>query len=392
MKQFEIKPANRISNIGEYYFSKKLTEVRNLKQKGKPIVNLGIGNPDMRPDNSVIESLISSSKSSESHFYQSYKGLAELRKSYADWYKKFYKVNLNPETEVLPLAGSKEGIMLISNALINPGDNVLIPDPGYPVYSSISKMFGANIIYYKLTEENNWLPDFNNLKNIVTDNKIKLMWINYPNMPTGAKSDENLFRKIADFSAEFGIIVCNDNPYSMILNNNPQSLLKFSTKENLLIELNSLSKSYNIQGFRQGVAVSNSKVIDFLLRVKSNFDSGMYKPLQYAAIAAMKLNGDWYKKINQTYRIRKEKILRMMDIINCEYKKETVGMFVWAKVSNQYKSGEELADNLLYNYNIFVTPGIVFGEQGKKFIRVSLSASDNEIDIALKTITEKFNQ
>jgi len=390
MNKQQITPAFRISEIKEYYFSKKLTEVRNLKISGKPIVNLGIGNPDIQPHSTVLDSLISSSKEPESHFYQSYKGMNELREAYSSWYNKIYNVDLNPATEILPLTGSKEGIMLVTFAFVNPGDKILIPDPGYPAYTSMAHMAGAEIIYYKLKEENNWMPDFDNLEQLAKENNIKLMWVNYPHMPTGTQANENLFMKIAEFSAKNQIIVCNDNPYSLILSNKPLSLLSYSGNNSLLIELNSLSKSHNLQGLRLGVALSDESVINYLLRVKSNYDSGMYKPLQEAAITAMSLKEEWYDKQNAIYKNRKEKVFQMLDILKCKYKTDTAGLFVWAKIPEIYKNGEELSDKLLYEHDIFITPGKVFGKQGKKYIRISLSASDEEINEALKRITENF--
>lgn len=386
MNNQAIKPANRISEIGEYYFSKKLAEVREMQKSGKPVLNLGIGNPDIMPHSDVLDKMISISQNTDSHFYQSYKGVNQLRNAYSSWYMKNYNIKLNSETEVLPLAGSKEGIMLVTMAFVNPGDRVLIPDPGYPAYTSMAKMAGAEIVYYQLDEQNNWLPDFNQLNRINQEKEIKLMWVNYPHMPTGTKANEQVFKQLAYFSEKNNILICNDNPYSLILNDNPISLLKFSNISNLLIELNSLSKSHSMQGLRQGVAIANQTIIDYLLRVKSNYDSGMYLPLQEAAVTAMNLSDDWNKKINKIYNERRLKIFQMLDVLDCKYEKDTAGLFVWAKVSGKYKNGLQLADKLLYDLNIFVAPGKIFGKQGENYVRFSISSSDNQINEALLRI------
>lgn len=385
-----LSPANRISQISEYYFSKKLAEVRKLKQNGHPIINLGIGNPDLAPNNEAIQELHNASLKSQSHYYQSYKGIEDLRIAYSNWYKDIYKVKLNHETEILPLAGSKEGIMLTTMAFVNTGDRILIPDPGYPAYTSMSKLVDAEIVFYKLKAENNWQPDFNEIQELHDEKPIKLMWVNYPHMPTGTKPNKELFTNLVDLATKNQIIICNDNPYSLVLNENPLSLLRFAKDNTYIIELNSLSKSHNMQGLRLGMAASNEETINYLLRVKSNYDSGMYRPLQEAAVKAMSVDKSWYVRLNEIYNQRKKVIFKALDTLNCKYNKDTAGLFVWAKVPDNYTNGLELADKLLYDLNIFIAPGMIFGKGGEKYIRFSLCAPDNEINEAAQRIHNYF--
>lgn len=381
-----LSAANRISHTEEYYFSRKLAEVNALKAAGRPIINLGIGNPDLAPEQAVINTLKTSAERVESHFYQSYKGLPKLRRAYSDWYEKTYGLRPLPNHELLPLNGSKEGIMLMYMALINPGDRVLIPNPGYPAYTSMARMAGAEIIYYPLSDEKNYLPDFNFLENIQQENPVKLMWVNYPHMPTGAKPTEKLFEQLAHFSGKHHTVVCNDNPYSLILNDKPLSLLKYRSISPLLAELNSLSKSHRMQGFRQGVAIADETLIQYMLRVKSNYDSGSYRPLQEAAIQALNSDDLIRQSANREYALRRDMVFEMLETIGCSYKKNTAGMFVWAKVPKRFASGKKLSDSLLYEKDIFTAPGEIFGSQGKEFIRVSLCAPRKQIREALQRI------
>lgn len=368
--------ATKLKKVEEYYFSKKLSEVKKLQLIGKDIINLGIGNPDLPTHKSVIEELTKSAFLSESNYYQSYKGLDELRFAFSEWYKRIYDVNLNHENEILPLMGSKEGILHISLAFTNENDTVLIPNTGYPTYSSVSNLLNLNIKYYNLTEKNNWLPDFNELEKL-TDVKTKILWINYPHMPTGALISENQLKKIVEFAYKKNILIVNDNPYSLILNPNPQSILKFEQYRDNVLELNSLSKSHNMAGWRIGMVGGSKSNIDNILKVKSNFDSGMFKPVQQAAIKALSLEYEWFEQINKIYTERRNIIWKMLDKLNCKYNTNSGGLFVWSSIPNNFSSGEEFSDYLLYEKSVFAAPGIVFGTNGKNFIRFSLCATQS---------------
>ena len=372
-----IKVAERLNHIEEYYFSKKLREVKKLEMDGKPIINMGIGSPDILPPKKISESLEKSLNHKNAHRYQSYKGTDLLRESIKNFYKSNYNVELNSDNNILPLLGSKEGIMHISLAFLNPGDEVLIPDPGYPTYTSVTNIVGAKPIYFDLSEENSWLPDINKL-NQLNLTKVKLMWINYPNMPTGSDLDKVKFKELILFAKQNEILLINDNPYSFILNKNPKSILSIENSIDYCMELNSLSKSFNMSGWRVGMLIGSKRNIDSVLKIKSNMDSGMFYGVQMGAVNALKLDESWFNKINDIYLKRKKIVLEICDILNLSYDSKSVGMFVWAKI-NSNKSSKELTDYLLYEKNIFVAPGFIFGKNGEGYIRFSLCLDEQLI-------------
>ena len=372
-----IKVAERLNHIEEYYFSKKLREVKKLEMDGKPIINMGIGSPDILPPKKISESLEKSLNHKNAHRYQSYKGTDLLRESIKNFYKSNYNVELNSDNNILPLLGSKEGIMHISLAFLNPGDEVLIPDPGYPTYTSVTNIVGAKPIYFDLSEENSWLPDIDKL-NQLNLTKVKLMWINYPNMPTGSDLDKVKFEELVLFAKQNEILLINDNPYSFILNKNPKSILSIENSIDYCMELNSLSKSFNMSGWRVGMLIGSKQNIDSVLKIKSNMDSGMFYGVQMGAVNALKLDDSWFNKINDIYLKRKKIVLEICDILNLSYDSKSVGMFVWAKI-NSNKSSKELTDYLLYEKNIFVAPGFIFGKNGEGYVRFSLCLDEQLI-------------
>jgi LL-diaminopimelate aminotransferase len=372
-----IKVAERLNHIEEYYFSKKLREVKKLKMDGKPIINMGVGSPDILPPKKISESLEKSLNHKNAHRYQSYKGTDLLRESIKNFYKSNYNVELNSDNNILPLLGSKEGIMHISLAFLDPGDEVLIPDPGYPTYTSVTNIVGAKPIYFDLSEENSWLPDIDKL-NQLNLTKVKLMWINYPNMPTGSDLDKVKFKELILFAKQNEILLINDNPYSFILNKNPKSILSIENSIDYCLELNSLSKSFNMSGWRVGMLIGSKRNIDSVLKIKSNMDSGMFYGVQMGAVNALKLDESWFNKINDIYLKRKKIVLEICDILNLSYESKSVGMFVWAKI-NSNKSSKELTDYLLYEKNIFVAPGFIFGKNGEGYIRFSLCLDEQLI-------------
>ena len=380
-----IKPAQRLKDIKEYYFSTKLREISELNKEGKNIINMGIGNPDLSPPENVTNALKKATNDNGSHKYQPYKGINKLRKSISDFYKKNYNVSLDSDKNILPLIGSKEGIMHISLAFLNKGDKVLIPNPGYPSYQSITKLVGAEPIFYPLLEKNNWLPDLDSLKSLVSDN-VKLMWINYPNMPTGKNSNNGFFKEIYDFAVSNNILIVNDNPYSFILNDNPLSFLSVDSSFDYCLELNSLSKSHNMAGWRVGMVVGSRNNINTILKVKSNIDSGMYYGIQMGAIEALCLNSSWYKSLNKIYLERREIVYKICDKLGLTYDKNSTGMFVWAKINSQDTSSIEFVDNLLYNKEIFITPGSIFGINGEGYVRLSLCLSQDKLNEALNKL------
>lgn len=385
MSTKEIKPAERINSVSEYYFSKKLQEVAQLNAEGKNIISLGIGSPDLPPSKETIDTLCETARMDGIHGYQSYTGLPELRKAFADWYKKWYRVDLNPANEVLPLIGSKEGIIYISLAFLNPGDSVLIPNPGYPTYSSNSKLVQANIQNYDLLESNNWEPDFDAIEKLDLSN-TKLMWVNYPNMPTGANASIKLFEKLVAFGKKHNIVIVNDNPYSFILNDNPISILEVDGAKDICIELNSMSKAHNMPGWRMGMLASNAEFIQWILKVESNIESGIFKPIQMAAISALKSDAAWYENNNKAYRGRRKIAEDIMTTLGCTFDPKQSGMFLWGKIPDKYTSSEQLADKLLYEANVFLTPGFIFGSNGSRFIRISLCCKDDKLKEALQRI------
>ncbi len=380
-----IQTSKRLEGIGEYYFSQKLREIDELNKQGKNIINLGIGSPDLPPHPEVIKTLQEESAKPNVHAYQSYKGSPVLRKAMSDWYKTWYGVEVNPDTEILPLIGSKEGIMHICMTYLNEGDEVLIPNPGYPTYSSAVKLAGGTTINYDLADENNWEPDFAALEQSDLT-KVKLMFVNYPQMPTGQLPSVELFQKLVAFGKKNTILIVHDNPYSFILNEHPMSLLSVEGAKDCVLELNSLSKSQNMAGWRVGMLCGAKDRIDEVLRFKSNMDSGMFLPLQLAAAKALGLGKDWYDSVNAVYRKRREKVFELLDLLNCVYSKEQVGMFVWAKVPATYKTGFELSDEVLYKSNVFITPGGIFGNAGNGYVRVSLCAPVERFEETIKRI------
>lgn len=377
-----IQTANRLNSVQEYYFSRKLKEVRQLISEGKPVINMGIGSPDLSPDKSVIEAIQKAMFDDKAHEYQSYQGLPELRKGFADFYSNKFGVNIDYNLEILPLMGSKEGIMHISLAFLNEGDEVLIPNPGYPTYASVTELVQAKPIYYDLTEENDWQPNFEHLEQ--TDlSKVKIMWVSYPHMPTGANATLELFEKLIAFGKKHQILIINDNPYSFVLNEKPLSILQIDGAKDIALELNSLSKTYNMAGWRVGMVLGNTKLIDAILKVKSNMDSGMFYGIQKGAIEALKLDNNWFNHQNEIYTKRRNLIFQLAEKLNCTYSKEAVGMFVWAKLPEGI-SAEEFIDNILIKKHIFITPGTIFGSNGNGYIRFSLCVSEEKIEEAIK--------
>ena len=382
---FDIKPANRVNNVSEYYFSKKLKEIAELNSRGLDIISLGIGGPDRPPHSDTIEALCAESRRPDAHSYQPYVGIPELRRAFADWYARWYGVTLDPQKEIQPLIGSKEGILHISLAFLNAGDGVLVPNPGYPTYSSVSRLAEAEIFTYDLDESNGWQPDFEQLEALPLD-RIKLMWVNYPNMPTGANASMELFAKLVDFGKRHHIVIVNDNPYSFILNKQPISILSVPGAKDICIEMNSLSKSHNMAGWRIGMLASNPQFVEWILRVKSNIDSGMFRPLQTAAIQALSCGQEWYDEINRVYRARRDVAEKIMRTLGCSYDPSQVGLFVWGRIPDEVPDAESLADEILYNAHVFVTPGFIFGSRGNRYIRISLCASEERMREALQRI------
>ena len=380
-----IKQSDRLNSVEEYYFSKKLREVSNMIQSGESVINMAIGSPDLFPSIRVIDKIKNSLSDSFAHKYQSYQGLPELRDAIAKFYNKFFGVELNPLNEVLPLMGSKEGIMHISLAFLNPGDEVLIPNPGYPTYLSVTKLVEASPVFYNLSEENSWFPNLSELENKDLS-KVKLMWINYPNMPTGASANLDQFQKLLEFAKTNNILLINDNPYSFILNDDYLSLLKVKGYKNFVLELNSLSKSFNMSGWRVGMLVGSSENITKVLKVKSNMDSGMFYGIQKGAIAALNLDKSWFEDLNKVYLKRRKLIWNIADKLNCSYDKNSKGLFVWAKLPNNIKSSEQYIDTLLKEKKIFIAPGTIFGSNGEGYIRFSLCIDEVKINEALKRI------
>ena len=387
-EDYKIVPADRVNSVQEYYFSKKLKEVAEMNAAGKNVINLGIGSPDLPPSDETIEALCSHARNANEHGYQPYIGIPELREAFAGWYKKWYGVELNPKNEIQPLIGSKEGILHISLAFLNPGDGVLVPNPGYPTYSSVSKLVQANLIPYELKEELGWQPDFEELERMDLSN-VKLMWTNYPNMPTGANASVDLYRKLVDFGRKHHIIICNDNPYSFILNEHPLSILSVEGAKDICIEMNSMSKAHNMPGWRMAMLASNAQFVQWILKVKSNIDSGQFKPMQYAAVEALAAPKAWYDRMNEVYRNRRALAGEIMRTLECTYDEKQVGMFLWGRIPESYSGSEELADKVLYGANVFLTPGFIFGSQGERFIRISLCCNQDMLAEALRRIKEQ---
>jgi len=377
-----IRTADRLHTVEEYYFSKKLREVRGLMAEGRPIINMGIGSPDLVPSPKIVESIQNAVLDFGAHQYQSYQGLPKLREAIASFYNSKFGVELKVNTEILPLMGSKEGIMHISMAFLNAGDEVLIPNPGYPTYSAVTKLVGAVPKYYNLKEANGWFPDLDAIEEHDLSN-IKIMWVNYPHMPTGAKANKVQLEKLVTFAKRNDILLVNDNPYSLVLNEEPISILAAKGAKEVALELNSLSKTFNMAGWRVGMVMGNSDHINAILKVKSNMDSGMFYGIQKGAIAALKSGQEWFDDLNDVYRNRRDLVFKLADVLNCTYDKETVGMFVWAKLPSGSKASEEFIDEILYDKNIFITPGTIFGSNGQGYIRFSLCVTEDKIQEAI---------
>jgi len=379
-----IEPAKRLQSVEEYYFSKKLREVNLLKTSGLPIINLGIGSPDLQPPQKVLTAITDSLTNPNAHKYQSYQGLLELREEMATFYREQFSVSLSPKTEVLPLIGSKEGILHISMAYLNEGDEVLIPNPGYPTYQSVTKLLGAKPVFYDLTEENSWFPDVLALERSDLS-KVKLMWINYPHMPTGAKATYKLFEELVAFGKRNNILIINDNPYSFILNDNPKSILSIKGAKEVCIELNSLSKTFNMAGWRVGMVLGDEIYINNILKIKSNMDSGMFYGIQKGAIEALKCSEMWFISLNNVYEQRRALVWKLAEALNCKFDKKASGLFVWAKLPAFVKA-EEFIDVILKNNHIFIAPGTIFGTQGEGYIRFSLCAPVEDIEEAIARV------
>jgi len=389
-----ISPADRISSVEEYYFSKKLREVAEMNARGLDVISLGIGGPDLPPAPEVIETLSQTACDPHNHSYQPYTGLPQLREAFAGWYARYFGVTLDPAKEILPLIGSKEGIMHLTMAFVNPGDAVLVPDPGYPTYTSVNRLAGAEVIKYELKPDNGWLPDFDALDSLdaVKEGRVKVMWINYPHMPTGTPASRELFEKIVAFGKRHSILIAHDNPYSFILKpegENPLSILSIDGAKDVCIEMNSLSKSHNMAGWRVAMMAGKETFINWVIRVKSNIDSGQFRPVMLAAVKALEKSDDWYDSLNATYRSRRKVAEEIMAALGCEIDPRQQGLFLWGRIPEKEKSAEALADRLLHERRVFVTPGFIFGKQGERYIRISLCATEENLRRALDRISAK---
>lgn len=388
-----IKTSSRLEGIGEYYFSRKLREIDEMNKKGLQVINLGIGSPDLPPHPDVIRVLQEESAKANVHAYQSYKGSPILRKAVADWYKTWYGVTLDPDSQILPLIGSKEGIMHICMTYLDKGDIALVPNPGYPTYRSAVQLAGGSVAEYHLREKENWFPDFAELELLMEaqsalngGGKVKLMFVNYPHMPTGQLPEKKMLEKLLDFAKKHQVLIVHDNPYSFILNDAPMSLLSLPGADELVLELNSLSKSQNMAGWRIGMLCGAKERIDEVLRFKSNMDSGMFLPVQLAAAKALGLGADWYESVNAVYRKRREKAFNLLDLIECKYDTGQAGMFVWARIPDRYTDSYTLSDEILQGANVFITPGGIFGSGGDSFVRISLCSPEEKIDEAIERV------
>jgi aspartate/methionine/tyrosine aminotransferase len=380
-----MKLSSRLNGVGEYYFSQKLREIESINRTGPSVINLGIGSPDLPPHPEVIEVLRQESSKPNVHAYQSYKGSAVLRNAIAQWYSQWYGVSLNAEEEILPLMGSKEGIMHLCMTYLDPGDKALVPNPGYPTYASAVKLAGGMAVEYELNESNQWQPDFDAMEK--TDlSAVKLMWVNYPQMPSGQPADVKVFERLIQFARKQSILICHDNPYSFILNNQPLSLLSVPGALDYAVELNSLSKSHNMAGWRVGMLCGSKQRIEEVLRFKSNMDSGMYLPLQLAAAKALSIDHSWYDSINTAYQQRRSLAEKLLRLLNCSFQPQQVGMFLWAKIPNNYPSSFELSDRILQEARVFITPGGIFGSAGSQYVRISLCSTTGQFEESIKRI------
>ena len=384
--------ATRLESVQEYYFSRKLKEIAHMNAEGKNVISLGVGSPDMPPSEATIKTLCEHAHHADAHGYQPYVGIPELRQAFADFYKKWYHVTLNPINEIQPLIGSKEGILHITLAFVNPGEQVLVPNPGYPTYTSLSTLLGAEVIPYDLTEENGWLPDFDALEQLDLS-KVKLMWTNYPHMPTGTNATLELYQKLVDFGKKHHIIIVNDNPYSFILNKKPLSILQIEGAKDCCIELNSMSKSHNMPGWRIGMVASNATFIEWILKVKSNIDSGMFRPMQLAAATALHNDESWHEEMNfNLYQKRRHLAEQILETLQCTYNKSQVGLFVWGRISDHYQQVEDLTEAVLHKARVFITPGFIFGSNGARYIRISLCCDEPKLAEALDRIKQNITE
>ena len=384
--------ATRLESVQEYYFSRKLKEIAHMNAEGKNVISLGVGSPDMPPSEATIKTLCEHAHHADAHGYQPYVGIPELRQAFADFYKKWYQVILNPTNEIQPLIGSKEGILHITLALVNPGEQVLVPNPGYPTYTSLSTLLGAEVIPYNLTEENGWLPDFDALEQLDLS-KVKLMWTNYPHMPTGTNATLELYQKLVDFGKKHHIIIVNDNPYSFILNKKPLSILQIEGAKDCCIELNSMSKSHNMPGWRIGMVASNATFIEWILKVKSNIDSGMFRPMQLAAATALHNDESWHEEMNfNLYQKRRHLAEQILETLQCTYNKSQVGLFVWGRIPDHYQQVEDLTEAVLHKARVFITPGFIFGSNGARYIRISLCCDEQKLAEALDRIKQNITE
>ena len=380
-----VKPSERTNSVQEYYFSQKLKQIDQMRKDGADIINLGIGSPDQAPSESTVNRLSEEAKKSNVHGYQSYIGIPALRKAFTEWYKKYFRVDLDPQSEILPLIGSKEGIMHISMAYVNEGDEVLVPNPGYPTYSSVTSLVGGRIRYYDLKEKSGWLPDTDEMEK--TDlSRVKIMWVNYPHMPTGTRGSVKLFENLVSFALRNNILICNDNPYSFILNTDYLSILAVDGAKECALELNSLSKSQNMAGWRIGMVAGNSEYISNILKVKSNMDSGMFLPLQMAAVESLNCPSSWYEKINEVYGRRRIIVEEIMEILDCKYNKNQVGLFLWGRIREDIENCSTYVEDILTKAHVFITPGFIFGSNGDRYIRISLCADEKNLLEAKKRI------
>ena len=382
----DIRPADRLSHVNEYYFSRKLKEIARMNAEGRNVISLGIGSPDMPPSEETVRVLCETAQRPDVHGYQPTIGIPELRRAMAGWYKRFYHVDLNPDTEIQPLIGSKEGILHVTLAFVNPGERVLVPNPGYPTYTSLSRLLGCEIVNYNLREDNGWQPDFNELEQMDLS-RVRLMWTNYPNMPTGANATLPLYKKLVDFARRHGIVVINDNPYSFILNDRPLSILNIPGAKECCIEFNSMSKSHNMPGWRVGMLATNPRFVEWIVKVKSNIDSGTFRPMQLAAAQAYSNSDEWHEQMNRTlYRQRRHTAEQIMQTLGCSYNPNQVGMFLWGRIPDAYRDAEELTEKVLHEANVFITPGFIFGSNGARYVRISLCAKDDKLEEALRRI------
>ena len=387
-----IQPADRLTLVSEYYFSRKLKEVAALNAQGMDIISLAIGSPDMPPSPQTIDKLCEVAKQPDAHGYQPTMGTPELRQAMAGFYNRWYGVQLNPQTEVLPLIGSKEGILHVTLAFVNPGDEVLVPNPGYPTYTSLSKLLGAKVVNYNLVEANGWQPDFDELEQMDLS-KVKLMWTNYPNMPTGGNARRETYERLVDFAKKHHIVVVNDNPYSFILNEEHLSILQVEGAKDCCLEFNSMSKSHNMPGWRVGLCATNAQFISWILKVKSNVDSGTFRGLQLAAATAYDNSDEWHQEANiDTYRRRRHYAEQIMETLHCSYDPRQVGMFLWGKIPDQYDDVEQLTEKVLHDARVFITPGFIFGSNGKRYIRISLCAKEEKLQEALTRIADMMRK